>query len=102
MQDFIVRYWLQVLFGAAATGAAFAWKWIRRRSNVEKGLRALLRDRIIFTYNHYEEKGYCPIYAKENATSMYDEYHALGGNGTITKIYEELMNLPTKDGDDDD
>lgn len=100
MQDFIIKYWLQILFGAAITGGTAAWKWIRRRNNLEKGLRALLRDRIIYTYNYYEEKKFCPIYAKENVTSMYDEYHALGGNGTITQLYEELMELPTKEGKD--
>jgi hypothetical protein len=27
---------------------------------------------------------------------MYDAYHALGGNGTVTKLMEELRELPVK------
>jgi hypothetical protein len=30
---------------------------------------------------------------------MYKEYHALGGNGTITKLYEELLELPHRKED---
>ena len=26
---------------------------------------------------------------------IYDQYHALGGNGVITHLMEELENLPT-------
>lgn len=63
---------------------------------IRAGLRALLRDRILQAYKHYhEDKGYCPIYALENVEEMYKQYYALGGNGTITKLLEELKELPT-------
>ena len=28
---------------------------------------------------------------------MYDEYHKLGGNGTVTKLMEDLKELPVRD-----
>lgn len=28
---------------------------------------------------------------------MYTEYHNLGGNGTVTKLMEDLRELPVKD-----
>ena len=31
----------------------------------------------------------------ENILDSYGAYHALGGNGTITKMVEELKKLPT-------
>lgn len=68
---------------------------VKRLVLVENGLQALLRDRIIQSYNHYIDKGNCPIYALENVNKMYDEYHALGGNGTVTKLVNELRELPT-------
>jgi Zn/Cd-binding protein ZinT len=36
-----------------------------------------------------------PLYARENVLEMYNAYHALGGNGAITKLMEEMENLPT-------
>ena len=60
------------------------------------GSRPLLRDRIIQAYNHYTEKGYCPIYGLENVEEMYRQYHALGGNGTITELVERVKELPTQ------
>ena len=40
-------------------------------------------------------KEYIPIYAMENIGEMYKAYHRLGGNGTITKLVEELKKLPS-------
>lgn len=68
----------------------------RKNKAVELGLQALLRDRIIQAYNHYMDKEVCAIYAKENVENMYRQYHNLGGNGTVTKLYEEMMALPTE------
>ena len=69
----------------------------QRNAAVAEGVRALLRDRIIQAYNHYySDYGYCPIYALENIEEMYNQYHALGGNGKITKLVEQLRTLPTE------
>lgn len=76
---------------------------VQRIELVENGVQALLRDRIIQSYNHYTDKGHCPIYALDNITKMYDEYHALGGNGTVTKLVEEIKELPTtKEGNENE
>lgn len=104
MLDFILRYWVEFLFGIVA---ALLTAWYRRlstriRKQVQKqdavglGVQALLRDRIIQAYNHYSEKGYCPIYGMENVQEMYRQYHALGGNGTITELVERLKDMPTE------
>jgi hypothetical protein len=63
------------------------------------GICALLRDRIIQGYNFYSGKGYCPIYAIENLTELYDQYKKLGGNGTISKLIDYIKALPTKEMD---
>lgn len=68
----------------------------QREDAVGFGVQALLRDRIIQAYNHYTEKGYCPIYGLENVEEMYRQYHALGGNGTITELVERVKELPTQ------
>lgn len=70
-----------------------------QNKNLQDGVQALLRNALIGEYNHRMSDGEFPIYARENVTAMYNAYHALGGNGTITALYEELQHLPVhKDG----
>ena len=56
---------------------------------------ALLRDRFYQGYKQYVQQGYYPIRDREIMQDIYDQYHALGGNGVITHLMEELENLPT-------
>lgn len=97
--EFITRYWIEVLFGCITSGLCFGFRWMYRQFKAIKlGMQAMLRNQIIEQYNHYTNKGYIPIYGLENVTALYDQYHTLGGNGTITHLYEELKELPTKKG----
>ena len=94
------RYWIEAVFGAVL--AVLSWgykrldKRVKRQDAVGLGVQALLRDRIIQAYNHYLDKGFCPIYGRENVEAMYSQYHALGGNGTITELMDDLRALPTR------
>ena len=60
----------------------------------QEGLRSLLRAEIIRAYEKYTERGYCPIYAREPLTKVYEAYHAMGGNGTGTDFYKKTIALP--------
>ena len=62
----------------------------------EKGLQALLRDRLIYQYEKYKDKGYAPIYARENFENLYRQYHNLGANGVMDDIYNKFRELPTR------
>ena len=86
-----------VLVALIEAGAARDRKKIKNQSAVQDGVRALLRDRIIQAHNHYAEKGYIPVYGMENVLAMYNAYHALGGNGTGTELYERVKKLPIKE-----
>lgn len=70
------------------------------------GLQALLRDRIIQAYNHYvQDKGWIPIYAKESIDACYKSYEALGDNGVIDNLMQqinELQNYPPKNRGEED
>ena len=96
-----MRYWLEALFGVVAMGLSLAYrklsKRVKKQDAVGLGVQALLRDRIIQTYNRYREKGYCPIYGLDNINQMYRQYKALGGNGTVTALVEELENMPRQE-----
>lgn len=102
--DFIAKYWIEFGFGAVLTilGALYRKmsKQIRedreKQKAIEDGMRALLRNEIITAYNQYVvDKKYCPVYGKENVNAMYDAYHRLGGNGTITQLKQQIDDLPT-------
>ena len=71
-----------------------------------KGLQALLRDRIIQAYNHYvQDRGWIPIYAKESIDACYKSYEALGDNGVIDNLMQqinELQNYPPKNRGEED
>ena len=84
-----------VLVALIEAGAARDRKKIKNQNAVQDGVRALLRDRIIQAHNHYSEKGYIPVYGMENVLAMYNAYHELGGNGTVTKLVDDLRELPT-------
>ena len=55
----------------------------------------LLRSEIIRNYEKYTDRGYCPIYAREPLSHVYEAYHALGGNSTATDLYKKTMALPS-------
>lgn len=61
---------------------------------IKEGLQSILRDRIIYLIQKAESEGYAPIYNVQNITRMYAAYHTLGGNGTITQLYEHFKRLP--------
>ena len=63
---------------------------------LKEGMLATLRADIIGYHDKYMDREYCPIYAKDAIEKAYQAYHKLGGNGTITKLYEDLMALPTE------
>lgn len=58
-----------------------------------KGTMLLLRVQIIEYHDKYIREGKIPSYAYENFDEMYRAYHELGGNGMITKMYEEVKEL---------
>ena len=62
---------------------------------VREGVQALLRAQMLDDYNHYMEKGYAPIYARENFENCYSRYHELGANGVMEDIHNKFMALPT-------
>lgn len=65
-----------------------------------KGTMLLLRVQLIEYHDKYVALGEIPSYAYDNFVEMYEAYHSLGGNGMITKMYNEIqsLHLQKKDG----
>ena len=102
-----VQEWLKaiiaVLGSVVAAGLVAAAKRIserrkrrkERQDALEDGLRGLLHDRIHERYHECEAKGYADVRDRENMELLYEPYHALGGNGTGTDLYDRMRELPT-------
>ena len=72
-----------------------------RRQNEYDALRtsllALTRDRILHGYRYFKHKGNVSAQDLETINKLYIAYHTLGGNGTITAIYDKIVKLPIKE-----
>lgn len=70
-----------------------------REKAINEALRALCRDRIFQGYRYYKKQGGISPTDLETMIKLYSAYHSLGGNGTITTVYEKIKKLPLKEGD---
>lgn len=68
----------------------------RDRDANSKGTMLLLWVQLIEYHDRYMAQGDIPSYAYENFLEMYEAYHSLGGNGMVTKMYEEIHALHLK------
>jgi len=60
------------------------------------GIQALLRAQMISDYNKWSERGYAPIWARENFENVWERYHTLGANGVMDDIHNRFLELPTE------
>lgn len=74
----------------------------RDRDANSKGTMLLLRVQLIEYHSKYMQIGNIPSYAYENFCEMYEAYHALGGNGMVTKMYKEIQELHLKKKENND
>ena len=73
----------------------------KNRDANSRGTMLLLRVQLIEYHDKYMKLGEIPSYAYQNLCEMYDAYHALGGNGMVTKMYNEIQEIHLKNGGKD-
>lgn len=98
MVEFVTTYWLEVAFGGVLTvlgcGVKKLTKKVEEQESIRLGMQAILRDRLIQSYNYHMDKGCCAIHDRDNIINMYNQYHTLGANGVIDDLMKELFELP--------
>lgn len=62
---------------------------------VKHGVQALLRAQMIEDYNKWSDRGFAPIYARQNFENCWKHYHSLGANGVMDDIHLKFLELPT-------
>lgn len=103
MPEWIAKYWIEWIFGLLIAALGVLWKTLsnkvkdeqRKNAAIEKGVQALLRAQMVNDYNHYSEKGFAPIYARENFENCWKQYENLGSNGVMQNIRDKFYALPT-------
>lgn len=108
MDQFILEYWMEFLFGVLGA-IMIAWvKKLKKRVKqnhkeqdfIVQGLKALLKREIIRECDKYISLGYIPLEESqeilEELNELYEPYDGIGGNGPGEKKYKTTMNLPYK------
>lgn len=111
MPEWVAKYWVEWVFGLVVAGVAAYCKRIAAQVKKEReeqkalrdGMRSLLRRQIIADCEQAARDGYCETKTKDTIEDMYQSYHALGGNGVVTHLKAQIMNLPTvREGNEHD
>ena len=103
---------LDVMLGVAATVLAFVLKETIRENKrlkqekaeqksqhekaLEEGVVCILRKHLMDEHEIWMTKGYITSKALESGLLMYKAYKALGGNGMIDHMEEEIQTLPIR------
>lgn len=102
MWEWLIKYWLEVLFGLVTAGIGIAMRKLsknlkqekERNQAIEDGVRDILRMQILDTYEKCSAAGKISVSRKDAIDSAYRSYHKLGGNGVITQVHSEIMEMP--------
>lgn len=113
MQDFVAQYLIQIIFGIVSTCLGLLCKHLYsklRKLNEESEKRVAERDKedkltregVLVTLHMrlYElcqrciDKGTVTTEELKNTEDVYNIYHALGGNGTGSALYNRILKLP--------
>lgn len=76
--------------------------WILQQNRTKKdhshdALKILLKSQLKEYYLEYTERGYVTTDELDACIEIYETYHNLGGNGTGTKMIEDVKRLPIKE-----
>jgi DNA invertase Pin-like site-specific DNA recombinase len=104
MWDFILKYWLEFVFGLIVAGLSAAYAQLAKKLKaermknqaIENGLKGILRIQILDTYDKCIADGKkISVSRKDAIVSIYQSYVALGDHvdDTIKQLYEELIHM---------
>ena len=105
MREFIVRYWLECVFGIICAALSAGYASLKKKLKAEKaknqaienGLRGILRIQILDTYDKcISEDRTISVSRKDAIVSIYQSYVALGNgeaDDTIKNLYNEIMKM---------
>lgn len=104
MWDFVLKYWLEFVFGLIVAGLSAAYAHLAKKLKaermknqaIENGLRGILRIQILDTYDRCVADGNrISVSRKDAVVSIYQSYCSLGDSvdDTIKQLYEEIVHM---------
>lgn len=102
--EFMQHNWGWILSFVTCMAGIGAWlvKQMRKLHALEKGLQALLRSQLYSEYRMWAERGYVPMYARDNFDNLWAQYEALGKNNVMNDIYKRFRELPIEEAENHD
>lgn len=73
-----------------------------KKSVERQAMLALLHDRLYRLCQDYIKQGYVTIDQLDNLMYLWQPYEGLGGNGTGKKLYDQVLELPLKEVNDNE
>lgn len=102
MPEWVTKYWLEWVFGLLIAVLTYVVRTlstrIKRQADenqaLRDGMRSLLKAQIVDNSERALADGWCGARLRDTINDLYGSYHALGGNGTVTSIVHQVMDLP--------
>ena len=104
MINFIITYWLEVIFGIILILITVLWQNIKtyhkKMESIKSGVKILLKNEITNYYDEAILKNSITLFEKEMLIELYKQYKNLEGNGLIENLIEKIDTIPLKNGGD--
>lgn len=101
MMEFIVKYWVEWLFGLIIAGMGVIYKQLKSNINqnkaVKDGIKGILYNEIIYRCKKILIIGYVTPDDLEELEYLFKPYKELQGNGTAEKLINRVYQLPMKE-----
>jgi hypothetical protein len=97
MAEHIINTAINIILGMVVSYLVAMLRQRKQENSALKiGVQALLRNKIIETYQQYVERdGWMPSYKKDCICACYEAYEDLGANGVINDYMKAIKELPT-------
>ena len=66
---------------------------------LNEAILTLCRERLLQSYKYFKRQGGISVQDLDAMSKIYEAYHALGGNGAVSKVYERIRAMAIKEGD---
>lgn len=95
--SYISAHWTEWSIGLLGLGWGYLVKKVTEYKTIKDGLLAIMHDRLYQSCTFYIKQGHIDMGGLKNLEYLYKSYHALGGNGTGTELYNRAKALPIRD-----
>lgn len=95
--SYISAHWTEWAIGLLGLGWGYLVKKVTEYKTIKDGLLAIMHDRLYQACTYYIKQGHIDMGGLKNLEYLYKSYHALGGNGTGTELYNRAKALPIRD-----